>query len=147
MKSFVVLASFLLLGVVVVVVSADSDIAVKKYLHAVPEPVLAKCLKESGLEADKDKLLSDESTVDQGKFSCLIACTLKDNGALVNGELKYDVLSELLSKLLTNKEDKLQERLELLKACIPEGANAKNDCEYIGKIMQCKLSKAKEMGL
>ncbi|XP_014604976.1 PREDICTED: uncharacterized protein LOC106787274 [Polistes canadensis] len=144
MKSFVVLASFLLLGVVV---SAESDIAVKKYLKALPENVSAKCLKESNLEADKDKLLSDESTVDQGKLSCFIACTLKENGSLVNGEIKYDVLAELLSKLLTDKEDKLQERLELLKVCIPEGANSKNDCENVGKILQCKLSKAKQLGL
>lgn len=144
MKSFVVLASFFVLGVVV---SAESDIGVHKYLNAVPENLLAKCLKESNLEADKDKLLSDESTVDQGKLSCLLACTLKENGVLVNGQIKFDVFSELLSKVLTNKEDKLQERLEIVKSCIPEGANLKNDCEKIGKILQCKLEKAKQMGL
>ncbi|XP_043504712.1 uncharacterized protein LOC122525801 [Polistes fuscatus] len=144
MKSFVVLASFLLLGVVV---SAESDPGVMKYLKAVPEISLAKCLKESNLEADKDKLLTDENTVDQGKLSCFIACTFKDNGSLVNGVLKYEVLAEILSKIFTSKEDKLQERLELLKACIPEAANAKNDCEMLGKLLQCKQSKLKELGL
>lgn len=31
---------------------------------------------------DKDKLLTDETTVDPEKFSCFIACTLKESGVV-----------------------------------------------------------------
>ncbi|KAL2719253.1 general odorant-binding protein 72-like [Vespula squamosa] len=125
---------------------AKADYGFQKYIHGMSPNVLETCIKESKLEADKDKLLTDETSVDPEKFSCFIACTLKNNGALANGEIQFNVLSELLKKLLPEKEDKVSERLEIIKSCLPEGTGS-NDCERIGNIVKCVQIKLKEKGI
>ncbi|KAL2745766.1 general odorant-binding protein 56d-like [Vespula maculifrons] len=128
-----------------IVTSAKSEHGFNKYLQAQSPDVMEKCLKESKLEAEKDKLLTDETSVDPEKLACFMACTLKENGSLVNGEIKFDVLSELIKKLLPNKEDRTSERLEIIQNCLPEGTGS-NDCEKIGNIIKCVQIKLKEKG-
>ncbi|XP_047361392.1 uncharacterized protein LOC124953684 [Vespa velutina] len=142
MKSFIVLS---FISVFAVVTLAESDYGFNKYLNALPSNVQEKCLKESNLEAEKDKLLTDETSVDPEKLSCFIACTLKENGVLVNGEIKFDVLTEIIEKLLPKKEEKAAERLEITRSCLSEGTGS-NDCEKIGRLIKCIQIKLKEKG-
>lgn len=40
---------------------------------------------------------------------------------MVNGEIKFDVLSEIMQKLFSKKEERVSERLEIIQNCLPEG--------------------------